>query len=427
MAGSRRRQKDLTGIRQRGSTYQVRVFSGVDPVTGKKAYLSASAPTEDEAIKLRDRLQRDITDNKAARTSVTVAYLLDEWLSAHRVELKTRQSYELLITKFIKPTLGDVPLPKLARLGPQVFERLYADLSRCRRRCGGREFIEHHARCPQSAGTGDACNAGCKPHSCRPLAPSSVRQVHAVLSGALSAAVRWGWMGVNPADAAVKPRASTPQPKPPTSEQAAEIVKAAWSKDEEWGTFVWLTFVTGARRGELVGLRWKDFNTVTRVLTIERSVVRGDGELVVKDTKTHQMRRISLDEATAEILAEHKKRYHDLCAEAAIAPSGDAYIFSHEPDHSRPCDPDAISHRYTRMAAKLGIKTHLHQLRHYSATELLAAGVDLRTVAGRLGHGGGGATTLKVYAAWHAGADKQAAALLASRLPARPTPTTAPI
>jgi site-specific recombinase XerD len=51
------------------------------------------------------------------------------------------------------------------------------------------------------------------------------------------------------------------------------------------------------------------------------------------------------------------------------------------------------------MCAKLGIDSHLHALRHYSATELLTAGVDLRTVAGRLGHGGGGATTLRVYAA----------------------------
>jgi site-specific recombinase XerD len=47
----------------------------------------------------------------------------------------------------------------------------------------------------------------------------------------------------------------------------------------------------------------------------------------------------------------------------------------------------------------------LHALRHYSATELLASGVDLRIVTGRLGHSAGGATTLKVYAAWVAGAD----------------------
>jgi integrase len=71
------------------------------------------------------------------------------------------------------------------------------------------------------------------------------------------------------------------------------------------------------------------------------------------------------------------------------------------------------------MAARLGIATHLHALRHYSATELLTSGVDLRTVAGRLGHGGG-ATTLKVYAAWVAGADRKAAELLGSRMPIPP-------
>ena len=72
------------------------------------------------------------------------------------------------------------------------------------------------------------------------------------------------------------------------------------------------------------------------------------------------------------------------------------------------------------MTADLGINTYLHALHHYSATELIAAGVDVRTVAGRLGHGGGGAMTLRVYAAWLAAADKSAAGLLASRLPKPP-------
>lgn len=54
-----------------------------------------------------------------------------------------------------------------------------------------------------------------------------------------------------------------------------------------------------------------------------------------------------------------------------------------------------------------------------SATELLSAGIDLRTVAGRLGHGGGGATTLRVYAAWVAASDRKAAEILGSRMPKR--------
>ena len=63
---------------------------------------------------------------------------------------------------------------------------------------------------------------------------------------------------------------------------------------------------------------------------------------------------------------------------------------------------------------------HIHQLRHYSATELIAAGVDVRTAAGRLGHGGGGTTTLRVYSAWVAEADQRAATSLAARMPELP-------
>ena len=84
-----------------------------------------------------------------------------------------------------------------------------------------------------------------------------------------------------------------------------------------------------------------------------------------------------------------------------------------------------MTHRYSRMVAKLGIRTHLHAIRHYSATELLPSGVDLRTVAGRLGHGSGGAKTLRVYAAWVSRADQAASALLAGRLPATPIAPTA--
>ncbi len=82
--------------------------------------------------------------------------------------------------------------------------------------------------------------------------------------------------------------------------------------------------------------------------------------------------------------------------------------------------PSSVSQRYGRLARRLGINTHLHNLRHYSATELIAAGVDVRTVAGRLGHSGGGVTTLRVYAAYLAEADQRASAGLAARMPLRP-------
>jgi integrase len=435
------RGKDLQGIRQRGRSYQVRVFSGTDPLTGKEVYLSGSAPTEREAIRLRDRLRREVAESRASRTNGTLRYLLAEWLDQHPGEKETVDDYRFLAESFIIPALGNVRLTRLTQAGPSLVEKFYAELRRCRRRCDGKPFVEHRKDCSSVTDPDYQCDKRCKPHVCKPLGGSTLRHIHVVLNGAFKSGVRWGWIGVNPLDLIPKPRAPRPQPSPPSAANAARIIERAWSIDEEWGTFVWLTMVTGARRGELVALRfssvelscgecgrpvgWEDdkcrrcgselAGTGTAMLELRRNYsARKKDE---KDTKTHQIRRISLDPATTGILVAQYRRYADRLSRLGGAPPReDAYIFSYAPDHSRPCSPDGLTHRYSKMTASLGLDTHIHELRHYSATELLAAGVDLRTVAGRLGHAGGGVTTLRVYAAWVRSADEQAAALLASRL-----------
>ena len=101
-----------------------------------------------------------------------------------------------------------------------------------------------------------------------------------------------------------------------------------------------------------------------------------------------------------------------------------SYVFSGDPESLVPLNPDSVSQRYKRMADSLDIDTTLKSLRHYSATELISAGVDVRTVAGRLGHGGGGATTLRVYTAWTSEADQRAAQTVSGRMPARPKPNS---
>ena len=62
------------------------------------------------------------------------------------------------------------------------------------------------------------------------------------------------------------------------------------------------------------------------------------------------------------------------------------------------------------------LRTQLQDLRYYAATQLIAGGVDLRTVSGRIGHAGGGATTLRVYTHFLAAADRQAAEVLEKTL-----------
>jgi integrase len=94
----------------------------------------------------------------------------------------------------------------------------------------------------------------------------------------------------------------------------------------------------------------------------------------------------------------------------------DAFVFSHEPDGSEPWRPDSTTRAFRLLAAKAGLHgARLHDLRHYVATYLLASGVDVRTVAGRLGHRNA-STTLNVYSAFLRDADEQAAAVLARLL-----------
>jgi integrase len=286
----------------------------------------------------------------------------------------------------------------VSRLDAETLESFYAQLRRCRERCDGRR---------QSG------------HTCKPLAPATVRLIHANLSAALSSAVRWRWLAINPAAQAAKPAVPKSEPHPPTADEAAMIVAEAW-KDPDWGMLVWLAMVTGARRGELCALRWNRLDFRTGVLEIRTSIAQQGGTTWEKDTKTHQQRRITLDEQTLALLQAY---YHHRAALAdavdmELAPAG--RIFSPVPDGSVWVKPDTVGQRYERMCARLGWDMNLHQLRHYSATELITAGVDVRTVAGRLGHSGGGTTTLKVYSAWRSEADQRAAGALGGRMPAAP-------
>jgi integrase len=339
-----------------------------------------------------------------------MAYAVDEWLRTSEVEDSTRDGYVNYINRYIKPILGEQPVRKV---DVHTLESFYTELRRCRIRCDGKPFIEKH----KADGEHDCAEQKCEPHKCNPLAKSTVRQIHSVISGTLNAAERWGWIDSNPARAARRPRPKPLEPDPPTSAEAAKLAEEAFNMDDDWGTLVWLVMTTGVRRGELCGLRFSRIDFDEGVIDLRKNWVN-DKE---KDTKTHQNRRIALDTETVVLLKEQRDRVRERVEALGQEFSDDLFVFSgtKSPDHSAPYPPNAVTQRYKDMAVRVGVKTHLHALRHYSATELLSAGVDIRTVAGRLGHGGGGATTLRVYAAWVAASDRKAAEILGSRMPNR--------
>ncbi|MET8681416.1 tyrosine-type recombinase/integrase [Streptomyces sp. NPDC004647] len=163
-----------------------------------------------------------------------------------------------------------------------------------------------------------------------------------------------------------------------------------------------MTMVTGSRRGEMCALRWSDINFERLELFVKHS----NNRRRIKDTKTHQRRKQAMDVITRAVLVAHRTRAEKRRKALGGQLTGDAFVFSVEADGSVPLLPASVSQRYRRLALKLKIHTHrLKDLRAYNVTEFLGSGADVRTVAGRVGHGGGGATTLTYYAAFLATSD----------------------
>ncbi|MQA08824.1 MAG: tyrosine-type recombinase/integrase [Pseudonocardiaceae bacterium] len=398
----------------RSGRLRVRVYAGVDPISKRDLYLVETVPpgpnAQRQAEKVRTRLLSQVDERRNPRTKATLNYLLDRYLDVANLGPGTLRGYRRNIKNHVKPLIGST---KISAIDAHILDKFYAELRRCRVHCDGTKRIDHRTNKPHS------CDHRCGPHECHPLAPSTVRRIHFLLSGAFKRAVRWGWLSTNPASTAEPPPEPKPNPQPPIATDAARILNAAW-EDPDWHAFVWLAMTTGSRRAELCALRWRHVDLRVGTLSVYRSIDQDGSETSEKDTKTHQHRRIALNPETVAVLSAHKVRCEERAATLETKLTPDAFIFSLAPDGSVEPKPDTMTQRYGRLADRLGINTTLHKLRHYSATELISAGVDVRTVGGRLGHGGGGSTTLKVYSAWVAESDQRASTTLSARMPARP-------
>ncbi|ONI85343.1 hypothetical protein ALI144C_13670 [Actinosynnema sp. ALI-1.44] len=240
-----------------------------------------------------------------------------------------------------------------------------------------------------------------------------------MISAAYRSAIRWDWTTTNPAHQATPLSTPRPCPRPPAPDDVARILTEAWQQvDPFLAVAIWIAITTGARRGELCALRWSDFDAANHVIHIRASISHTSDGLVEKDTKLHEERRVVVDHDTAYLLAA----YHDLRRQRALADgkplAADAFILSLAADGSVCLAPASLGQRFCRLVRSLGIPTTLHKLRHYNATELILAGVDLRTVASRLGHRDA-STTLTTYTAWIAEANQPASTQLHDRLPLR--------
>lgn len=378
--GIRTRQTGTMRERPPGSgRWQIRAFAGTDPVTGRPVQVTRTfVGGKRAAAKALAGLVTEVEEGTFDRTRATVAQLLDKWLEQIEPTRrpKTLAEYRSKIDKRIRPALGAVRLDKL---GPDNLDAWY------------RKWLEEG------------------------LSPSTVHHLHAILSTALNQAVKWGWIDRSPAARASAPPLRQTPMKIPTPEELNQLHHRAADVDPVLATAIALAALTGARRGELAALRWSDVDLVAGRLRIGRSLTVVSGIVHVGPTKTHQIRDIALDQIGVNVLRDHWEYVKDLSERASSPLVQDPFVLSYNANAALSVGPDTITHRFASLTKRLGMSYRFHDLRHFSVSTLIAAGVDVRTVAERHGHAQA-TMTLNRYAHALPERDRAAAGVLGAAL-----------
>jgi hypothetical protein len=103
-------RRDRGSIEQRGDSYRVKVYAGLDPLTGRRLYLTGSSTSRREAERIRTRLLADADAKRGAKTQATLSAAIDAWLNGHEVEESTLTGYRGYIDRTIRPALGSEPV-----------------------------------------------------------------------------------------------------------------------------------------------------------------------------------------------------------------------------------------------------------------------------------------------------------------------------
>lgn len=257
------------------------------------------------------------------------------------------------------------------------------------------------------------------------LAPRTVHHVHTVLGACLKSAVRKGLVAANPAERADAPSPGESDRGMALDEDQLRALLAGF-KDSVLFPIVAVAAFTGARRNEILALRWNDLDTTNKTLRIERAMEETKaGGRRLKEPKTRRgTRSIQIDDDLVELLLAEREKY--LRVKAGV-PQGasvdlslvtlpaDALIFPSpagpDLDFARLRDAHAVTRLFVRRARKLGfLGLRFHDLRGTHETMLLDAGVPVHVVAARCGHDP--AVLLRTYAKRTRKADTSAAAVI---------------
>ena len=218
--------------------------------------------------------------------------------------------------------------------------------------------------------------------------PSTIKRKVAILQSILRQAVKLGLIQTNPANAErlTMPKQIAPQVEIFTRQEAVDMLEALEDEPLQYKVIIYLAIMSGAREGELVGLKFSDIDFINNRITIERSAYKLTGKpIATKPPKDNDVRTVKVDDYTIDLIKQLKAEKERERFRLGTAWQGDEWLFT-KWDGSI-MFPSTPSHWFRSFLKRHGLKHRkFHALRHTSATLLLLAGTNVKQVSGRLGH-----------------------------------------
>ena len=394
----------MANITKRGNSYLIRVSEGYDSA-GKKLYKSMTwrpdpklTPKQIEkelnrvAVQFEERVKSGLESNDPR---LTLADFVPQYLAIKKGTLSpiTYERYEHTINRIIIPQLGHLKLTAIKPIHIQSFIK-YLSESEC-------VFVFKN---------GETKKQGKKPSA------STVRRYLAIVQSILNQAVKLEIIPYNPAKAEklTIPKAATPKVEIFTKQEAAQMLECLEDEPLQFKVLVQLAIMTGARRGELVALKFSDIDYNTGRITIERAAVKLTGQpITTKPPKDYEVRSVVVPTECIELIQELKAEKEQEAEKLGDQWIEGGWIFTQW--NGEIMNPMTPTKWFEKFLAKNGLKHRkFHSLRHTSATLLLYGGASIKQVQGRLGHGD--IETTNKYLHYIAEADSESANILQNML-----------
>lgn len=380
----------LATVEKRGRGYRIRVPRGTDANGKRQFYTKIWQPPEGmserkiqkelEVIKVQFE-QQCKNGEVSIEANLKLKEFCETYLEFKRdvLQPRTYEAYENEIRDLIIPNLGNIRLSELKPLHVQ-------------------KYVQYVA--------------GIKKRDGSSISPNTVKRKLACLQSILRQAVKLQIIKESPADAKFLslPKCTSTEVTVFQKDSMAEMLQCLETEPIELQAAVQIAFATGARLGEIVGLKFSDFDYNKNRVTIQRSAYKVKGKPVeVKLPKDNDIRTVAIYQEVIDLvrlLHNEKVKQAEKLGTAWIE---DDWLFTKW--NGLIMHPQTLSKQFSKFLKRNNITHHkFHSLRHTSATLLLDSGVNVRQVQARLGHGS--LKTTQNYLHCLQEADEKAAAAL---------------